>query len=175
MFLVSFQNLLLWFLLFPDDSTWCWKVWENMVKLMGFLQTKSLWVIERGFCIITLLLKSKKTNYSAGISLNRLSDELIPAEVEKCHIFLCLMYMPSPKDLYICDKVPGSEFIFPLVMLPLSLHMCIQILSRLNVVVQLSSFKRAQMFFNRLKNSKSEYLWKERFIFFTQEIKTGCY
>lgn len=92
MFFLSFQNLLPWFLLFPDDRTWCWKVWENMVKLMGFLQTKSFWIIERGFCIIALLLKSKKANYSAGISLNRLSDELIPAEVKKCHIFLCLMY-----------------------------------------------------------------------------------
>lgn len=66
--------------------------------------------------------------------------------------------LPSPEDLYICDKVMGSEFIFPLDMLPLSQHMCIEILSRLNVAVQLSSFKRAQMFFNRLNHSKSECL-----------------
>lgn len=122
-FFLSFQNLLLWFLLFPDDRTWCWKVWENMVKLMGFLQTKSFWIIECGFCIHALLLKSKKANYSPGISLNRLSEELIPSEVEKCHIFLCLMHIPSPEDLYICDKVLDSVFIFPLVMLPLSQHM----------------------------------------------------
>lgn len=64
---------------------------------------------------------------------------------------LMLDVLPSPEDLHICDKVTGSEFIFPLDMLPLSQHMCIEILSRLNVVVQLFSFKKAQMFFNRLK------------------------
>lgn len=87
---------------------------------MGFLKAKSFWIIERGFCISALLFESKKANDSAGISLKRLSDELIPAEVEKCHIFLGLMHIPSPEDLYICDKVTGSEFMFPLVMLPLS-------------------------------------------------------
>lgn len=63
---------------------------------------------------------------------------------------LMLDVLASPEDLYICDKVMGSEFILPLDMLPLSQHMCIEILSRLNVAVQLFSFKRAQMFFNRL-------------------------
>lgn len=64
---------------------------------------------------------------------------------------LMLNVLTSPEDLYICDKVMDSQFIFPLDMLPLSQHMYIEILSRLNVVVQLSSFKKAQMFFNRLK------------------------
>lgn len=119
-FFFNFRNLLLRSLLFPDDSIWWWKVWENMVKLMVFLKTKSFWILERGFCITALLFESKKANYGAGSSLKRLSDELIPAEVEKCHTFLCLMYIHSPEDLYVCDKVTGSEFIFPLVMLPLS-------------------------------------------------------
>lgn len=58
-------------------------------------------------------------NYSAGFSLNRLSDELIPAEVKKCHMFLCLMYYLLQK-IFISVTVAGSEFIFSLDMLLLS-------------------------------------------------------
>lgn len=67
-FPLSFQNLLLWYLLFPDDRTWCWKVWENMVRLMGFLPMRPFWIIYCGFYIISLLIKAV-ANYSTGMSL----------------------------------------------------------------------------------------------------------
>lgn len=70
-FSLSFQNLLLWYLLFPDDRTWCWKVWGNMVRLMGFLPMRPFWIIYCGFYIISLLIKAV-ANYSTGMSLGEI-------------------------------------------------------------------------------------------------------